>query len=182
MRITAGTYGGRRIVVPDGIRPTQDKVRQAIFSSIGEHVAGARVLDLYAGSGAMGLEALSRGALNVIFVESTRSVCEVLKQNARELCGEEGHRTFQCDAFAFLKTARTPFDLILADPPYDRGAEKGILEKTLMTLEANPILAPSGVFVFELGADEEPVERPGWEILRDRRYGGTRVLMYRRTT
>jgi 16S rRNA (guanine966-N2)-methyltransferase len=182
MRITAGTFGGRHIKVPDGIRPTQDKVRQAIFSSLGEYVVGAKVLDLFAGSGAMGLEALSRGAADVTWVENDRRVAETLRLNIEALCPDRSDRTDRSDAMAFLKTCRETYNLVLADPPYDRGAGKGLLEMTLKGLEGGSILAPHGVLVFELGAHEKPVERAGWEVLRDREYGGTRVLIYRRTT
>lgn len=181
MRITSGQFGGRSLKVPKDIRPTQDKVRQAIFSSLGDFVVDARVLDLFAGSGAMGLEAVSRGAREVWWVEEHRAVCETLKENVRELGGEV--KNVRCEsAFKFLQGAGEPFGLVIADPPYDRGQGRGVLEKTLIALEGSPMFSASSVLVYESGADEDAVERPGWEILRDRRYGGTRVLLYRRAS
>ena len=185
---------------PGETRPTQDKVRQAIFSALGDFIVGARVLELFAGSGALGLEAWSRGAAAVVWVESDRRVLETLKENLRQLCPGAGD-TAKCvgaDVFKFLEfsgrglltpraAAGTPaapaagqFDLVLADPPYDRGGEQQWLEKTLPALEAGPILRPGGFLVFELGIHEPPVVRSGWTLVWDRTYGGTRVLMYRR--
>ena len=180
--------GGRLLKGPPGeTRPTQDKVRQAIFSALGEYVVGVRVLDLFAGSGALGLEAWSRGAAEVVWVEADRRTLAVLKENVRSLCADAGTRAkaVGAEAFKFLEAwprhqAEMIFDLVLADPPYDRLGEQHWLEKTLLALEAGPILRPGGFLVFELGAREMPVVRPGWLLIWDRTYGGTRVLMYRR--
>ena len=194
MRITGGTLRGREIRVPGGaVRPTQDKVRAAIFSALGGFAAGARTLDLFAGSGALGLEAWSRGAADVCWVERDRRVLAVLQDNVRRLCPDGGTRA-QCraqDAFRFLAQQAAPpaggapaaagrWDLVLADPPYDRTGTARWLEKTLPALEAGSMLRSGGLLVFEAGADEPPVARPGWSLLWDRTYGGTRVAMYRR--
>lgn len=181
MRVTGGIIGRREIRSPKGdVRPTQDKVRAALFNSLGEAVAGARVLDLFAGSGALGLEAWSRGASHVCWVESDRRVFQTLEENVKLLCSGEGGGTElrQADALAFLKGgwAAEPFHLILADPPY---GEVGAAE-LLLALEERGSLAPGGVLVFEQRASEPALERAGWEILRDRTYGGTRLVMYRR--
>ncbi|MFH0953038.1 MAG: 16S rRNA (guanine(966)-N(2))-methyltransferase RsmD [Verrucomicrobiota bacterium] len=180
MRITGGTLGRRDITVPKGIRPTQDKVRAAIFSSLAAEVPGARVLDLFAGSGALGLEAWSRGASFVCWVESDRRVLNTLKENVGGLCTEAGGRTEirQADALGFLRKGWTgePFDLILADPPY----EQTCLPELLLALEQGGILASGGLLVFEQGASEEPARRPGWVLLKDKTYGDTRVLVYKR--
>ncbi len=201
LRITSGSLGGRQLKSPPGeTRPTQDKVRQAIFSGLGDFVIGARVLDLFAGSGALGMEAWSRGAESVTWVESDRRTLEVLKENLRQLCPDAGGKA-KCvgaDVFKFLEfsgrgllgpraVAGAPdakpagqFDLVLADPPYDRGGTERWLEKTLPALEAGPILRPGGFLVFELGAYGQPAIRDGWTLIWDRTYGGTRVLFYRR--
>ena len=183
---------------PGETRPTQDKVRQAIFSGRGDFIVGARVLELFAGSGALGLEAWSRGAAEVVWVESDRRALAVLKANVQELCPDAGAqvRCVGADVFKFLEFSgrgllaprATPavdqpagqFDLVLADPPYDRAGEQGWLEKTLPALEAGPILRPGGFLVFELAIHGRPVVRPGWALIWERTYGGTRVLMYRR--
>jgi 16S rRNA (guanine966-N2)-methyltransferase len=182
MRVTGGIIGRREIRAPKGdVRPTQDKVRAALFNSLGEAVVGARVLDLFAGSGALGLEAWSRGAAHVCWVELDRRAFQTLEENVKSLCSGEGGETElrQSDAFSFLKRgAAEPFHLVLADPPY--GAV-GAAE-LLLALEEHGSLAPGGVFVFEQRASEPALERSGWEILRDRTYGGTRLVMYRRET
>ncbi|TAN38043.1 MAG: 16S rRNA (guanine(966)-N(2))-methyltransferase RsmD [Verrucomicrobia bacterium] len=188
MRITSGLLRGRTLKSPPGdTRPTQDKVRQAIFSALGDFTDGARVLDLFAGSGALGLEAWSRGAAAVVWVEEDRRALTVLKENLCQLCPGAGAKT-RCigtDVFKFLEAwpkhePAVVFDLVLADPPYDRFGEYRRLEKTLPALEAGPILRPGGFLVFEFGAREEPVVRAGWTLIWDRTYGGTRVVMYRR--
>lgn len=188
MRITSGLLGGRLLKSPPGeTRPTQDKVRQAIFSALGEFTVGSRVLDLFAGSGALGLEAWSRGAADVVWVEADRRTLAVLKENLRQLCPDAGAKAKCVGADAFKFLAAWPkhqpgavFDLVLADPPYDRAGEQRWLEKTLPALEVGPILRAGGFLVFELGAYEQPVEHVGWTLIWDRTYGGTRVLIYRR--
>lgn len=187
MRITGGMLKGRILKVPAGpLRPTQDKVRAALFSMLGEVVAGARVLDLFAGTGALGLEAWSRGAAFVCWVDSDPGVQRVLRANVEVLCAPGGGRA-ECrrdDAFRFLERppAGGAFDLVLADPPYDRDGTKRWLEKTLLALQAGPILAPEGLLAFEQGAGERVPAPEGWDLLRDRKYGESRLLLYRRQT
>lgn len=180
MRITSGELGGRTIKVPPGIRPTQDKVRQALFSSLGERIGGARVLDLFAGSGALGLEAWSRGAESVCLVESDARVFPILKENVRALCGAESAvTTIRSDAIRFLETGRGgPFNLVIADPPYDRSGTARWLEKTLIGLEGRSMFPAPVLLVFELSSGEDVVERPGWSLIKDKRYGETRLLTY----
>lgn len=125
MRIIAGLYGGRRLVAPKGLiaRPTQDRVREAWFSILGAEVEGAKVLDLFAGSGALGLEALSRGALRADFVEKARSSLEALEKNVAGLDVAGRVTIVKGDALKVVE-AITPgvYDLVFADPPYDLGA------------------------------------------------------------
>lgn len=184
MRVTGGILRGRTLRAPGGrVRPTQDKVRAALFSSLGEAVVGARVLDLFAGSGALGIEAWSRGASFVCWVEADRAVLRVLRGNVVALCRGEGGRTacVAADALRFLRRdPDAPFDIVLADPPYDRAGQRRWLENALLALERGSILAPDGVLVFELGSRENAVRRPGWRVLREKVYGDTRLLMYRR--
>jgi len=187
MRVTGGIIGGREIRVPKKeVRPTQDKVRAALFSSLGAKVAGARVLDVFAGSGALGLEAWSRGASLVCWVEGSKPVFRILRENIAALCAAPGGETRAVlqDAVRFLQSGwqGAPFDLILADPPYDREGKHRWLENALLALEANPILAPDGVFAFELSASEPAVQRPGWVLLKDRKYGETQLLLYARAS
>ncbi|MFH0908459.1 MAG: 16S rRNA (guanine(966)-N(2))-methyltransferase RsmD [bacterium] len=184
MRITSGIFGGRTIKVPPGIRPTQDKVRQALFSSLGERIGGARVLDLFAGSGALGIEAWSRGAESVCFVESDGRVFPILKENIRALCGDDPSISLvRFDAIRFLESGRAgPFDLVLADPPYDRSGTARWLEKTLIGLEGHSMFPASVLLVFELSRGEDVVERPGWALIKDKRYGETRLLTYEKVS
>lgn len=125
MRIIAGTYGGRRLVAPKGLiaRPTQDRVREAWFSILGAEVRGARVLDLFAGSGALGLEALSRGAVSADFVEKARHSLEALEKNIATLGVGDAAKVVKGDALKFAE-GLTPgaYDIVFADPPYDLGA------------------------------------------------------------
>lgn len=184
MRVSGGSISRREIRVPGGIRPTQDKVRAALFNSLGEAVVGTRVLDLFAGSGALGIEAWSRGASLVCWVESDRRALATLKENVQTLCRDGGETVIrQSDVDLFLRKGWTgePFHLILADPPYDREGRTRWLEAILLALEEGGILSPGGVLVFEQGASEKVPVRPGWNVLRDRTYGGTRLLMLRRS-
>ncbi|MBA3260288.1 MAG: 16S rRNA (guanine(966)-N(2))-methyltransferase RsmD [Gemmatimonadales bacterium] len=125
MRIVGGSFGGRRLVVPknDRVRPTADRVREAWMSILGDALAGAKVLDLYAGSGALGLEALSRGAESVEFVELSSSSLEALRTNVAALGVGERVRVHRGDALRFAgKLEPGAFDLALADPPYAHDA------------------------------------------------------------
>jgi 16S rRNA (guanine966-N2)-methyltransferase len=125
VRIIAGTFGGRRLTAPKGdvARPTQDRVREAWFSILGADVVDARVLDLFAGSGALGLEALSRGARSAVFVEKARASLVALEANITALDLADATRVVKGDALKFA-AALTPgtYDLVVADPPYDLGA------------------------------------------------------------
>src|SRR5919108_5919547 len=121
MRVIAGTYGGRTLKTPPGAgtRPTSDRVREALFSILGDRTHGARVLDLFAGSGALGLEALSRGAEHVTFVDDNRAAIGAIKANLAALNADAQVR--QTDALRFLNAARiggAQYDLIFLDPPY----------------------------------------------------------------
>lgn len=174
-RIVAGVAGGRRLQVPPrGTRPTSDRVREALFSAIEASfdLDGMAVLDLYAGSGALGFEALSRGAASATFVEADRRAADVLRSNAREL-GLPGVTVLARQAEAVVSSApETPFDVVFADPPYDLGdAELG---KVLRGLVSNRWTAPGAVVIVERAARSgEPAWPAGLESLRDKRYGDT---------
>ncbi|HEX7918494.1 MAG TPA: 16S rRNA (guanine(966)-N(2))-methyltransferase RsmD [Gemmatimonadales bacterium] len=125
MRIISGQFGGRRLVAPKGLiaRPTQDRVREAWFSILGQEVQDARVLDLFAGSGALGLEALSRGARSADFVEKARHSLEALEKNIATLDVSEVAKVVKGDALKFAEgLAQGAYDVVFADPPYDLGA------------------------------------------------------------
>ncbi len=177
IRITAGEWGGRLLKVPRGdLRPAQDRVRLAVFSSLAERVRGARTLDLFAGTGAYGLEALSRGAASAVWVENDRRVLEVLRENVTTLGGpgQAGAVVF-ADALRFLERGAVdaPFDLIFADPPYDR--DGSWLKKILSALTGRTILKSDGLLVMEQSVNVPEVSREGWQQLKRRVYGGTQI-------
>lgn len=174
-RIVAGVAGGASLRVPaKGTRPTSERVREALFNALdaaGE-VTGARVLDLYAGSGALGLEALSRGAETVLFVESDRAAVRVLNQNVRTV-GLPGALVRTGTVRGVLASAAPhPFDLVLADPPYRLAGTE--LDAMLAALLAGDWLAEHGVLVAERAATDEAPEWPvPLRATRSRRYGDT---------
>lgn len=176
MRIVAGSARGRRLLAPRGTatRPTSDKVRGAVFDVLGQFFEGGRVLDLYAGSGALALEALSRGFARATCVEADRHAAETLARNV-EACGFAGRveirRERVEDALARLPPAA--FELAFIDPPYAEGPGAA--------LAALPrVLAPRGVVVAEHDRRRPPPDLPGSLVLVDRRaWGGTGVSIYR---
>jgi 16S rRNA (guanine966-N2)-methyltransferase len=173
MRIIAGSCRGARIFAPKGLdtRPTSDRVREAAFNLIGP-VDGAAVLDLYAGSGAMGLEALSRGAASAVFVESDRDACGTIKRNLEKL--RLGGAEVVCrEVLRFLVAERRRFDLILVDPPYE------LVESVAMRLAVYlpSILAENGLVVVESSSRVEP-QLPPLEARTGRRYGAARITLF----
>ena len=183
MRITGGEFGGRNLKVPktDAIRPTQDRVREALFNIIPFEVAGCEFLDLFAGSGAVGLEALSRGAARVTFVERERRHIAVLKENL-DSCRVQSTvvDVVAAEAYRWLSSySGTGFTIGFADPPYALGEEKGYAS-VLATLAARGVIREGGLFIAEMTAVQKPEETPGWELVRDRTYGKTRLCMWRR--
>ena len=172
MRVIAGTYRGRTLKAPkgDSTRPTSDRVREALFSILGDRVQDARVLDLFAGSGALGLEALSRGAQSVTFVDDDRAAIAAVKGNLAALGADAEVR--QTDALRFLSTAPLQYDLVFLDPPY-RLAER--LAPPLS--EALPaVLAPGAVAVAE--SDRRAPLALDLPLKDERRYGDTLIRIY----
>jgi len=177
MRIIAGSHKGARIFAPKGreTRPTGDRVREAAFNLIGPgYVEEANVLDLFAGSGAMGLEALSRGAAHATFVESERDACRTINRNLDKL-GLDGATVLCQDALTALRAdARggTRYDLVLVDPPYQRFSS---LQNALIQ-HLPEILAPNGLLLVETAAAEEP-DLP-LAKRTSRRYGAARLTLF----
>jgi 16S rRNA (guanine966-N2)-methyltransferase len=152
-----------------------DRVKGAIFSSLGERIIGAHVLDLFAGAGGLGIEALSRGAASAIFVESSRSSARAIERNLTT-AKLEGRVRVQ-DVFDFLKHTTQQFDIIFSDPPYERVSSGESLTNLLLNNEAIPrVLAGNGVFVLEKQPGELLPPHPDWAIKRARKYGATEVL------
>lgn len=176
-RIVAGSAGGRRLEVPPkGTRPTSERVREALFNSLETmlDIDGLRVLDLYGGSGALGLEALSRGAGHATFVESDRRAASILKRNATAL-GFRDVRVEQAKAETLTAAATAePFDVVLADPPYDLSSE--LLQRVLDGLVAHGWVGPGSVVIVERAVRSgEPDWPDPLEALRSKRYGDTSV-------
>jgi 16S rRNA (guanine966-N2)-methyltransferase len=175
MRIIAGSRKGHRIDAPKGTatRPTSDRVRENVFNLVAPWVENALVLDLFAGSGAMGIEALSRGAERAIFVESHADACRAIDANLEKL-RLTGAQVIHNDVGRFLATDTRTYDLIFCDPPYD---EYAALEPTLARYLPR-LLAEDGVLVLETGAKTEP-QLP-LELRTSRRYGSARITLLHR--
>lgn len=170
MRVIAGEFGGRKLVAPEGntTRPTTDKVRQAVFNSLASMgvLEGAVVADLYAGSGALGIEALSRGAEKCTFVERDRNALNALRENVKALRLDDRATIYGSDVIAWVPAMRG-VDIVFIDPPYDFDQWHELLGK----VDAGLVVAES----------DEPVEpHPGYTQLRSRRYGRTWVTLLER--
>jgi 16S rRNA (guanine966-N2)-methyltransferase len=182
MRLTGGEHSGRLLKVPlDGTRPTQDKVRAAIFSSLAAMVPETRVLDLFAGTGALGLEAWSRGAAWIDWVESGKNALRALRDNLQALdVPSEAGRILAADVFKLLgfPCVGQAFDLALADPPYAEAKAGGWMAKLADLLAKNGWVKFGGVFVFETEGHDPLPALAGWRLARDKTYGSTRVLLW----
>jgi len=175
MRVIAGRYGGRRLQAPpgDATRPTSDRVREALFSVLGAQVDGARVLDLFAGSGALGIEALSRGAAEVAFVDSAPAAIRAVRANLEALGAAAEVR--RADARRFLgaaSAASRQYDLVFLDPPYRLAGRLG----GELTRALPAVLAPGAAVVAE--SDRRHELELGLPILDERRYGDTLIRIH----
>ena len=180
MRITGGIHRGRVLKVPEGmdVRPTQDRVREALFNILMHDIAGARFLDLFAGSGAVGLEAISRGAASATFVELNARHIAFIRSNAAML--KIAPEAVQADAYSYVSEFRgAPFDIAYADPPYALGEERGFAEM-LGALAERGVVRPGGLFIAETASRKAVADMPGWDLCRDRAYGKTRLLIWKR--
>lgn len=178
MRVIAGTAGGIRLDVPKkNVRPTMDRVKAAIFSSLGDAVIGARVLDLFAGTGALGIEALSRGATSARFVDRDQEAVSVVERNLART-GLTG-RVVRRDVFDFLERpiSSDRFNIIFADPPYEKtGDGQAFTDLLLNNSGLAELLESSGTFVLEKRPSEKMQEIRRWRILRAKIYGATEVI------
>ncbi len=179
MRIIAGAFKGRKLKAPDwdGLRPTSDRLRETLFNVLATRVRGARVFDGYAGTGAVGIEALSRGATSVVAVDADARAVRLMRENAAA-CGAADYTTERGDAAAALRARRgeAAFDLILLDPPYAMTDTAGVLDA------AAGCLAPEGVIVLERATRQEPQVPPSLQRVRDVRSGDSSLTMLVRTT
>jgi 16S rRNA (guanine966-N2)-methyltransferase len=181
LRIISGNKKGQRLVSLKRrkIRPTSDKVRGAIFNILGG-VEGEKVLDLFAGSGALGIEALSRGAGEVVFVDDSLASVNLIRENLRKLGFEDKGKVIKKDVLVFLRGKNEPasggFDLILADPPYGKGICQVILER----LSEKKILNPGGVVIVEHHKKEKIEEGNKLILLKQKKYGDTLVSFFKK--
>lgn len=184
MKIIGGQFKGRNFFMPAGIRPTQNVVRKAVFDIVGQDLAGFDFLELFTGSGAMGLEAFSRGAQRVTFVEKDQACVDILMKNLG-LLGLEGYedrgsriRLIQNDSFLALKRLGQngeKFDIVFADPPYGRDLAKKILK----TLVACDILHPNALVIIQHEKREILPDQEGrFFLIRERQYGSSKLTIY----
>ncbi|MGC9324959.1 MAG: 16S rRNA (guanine(966)-N(2))-methyltransferase RsmD [Desulfomonilia bacterium] len=171
IRICGGLYRSIRLECPArGVRPTTDRVKEAIFSILGDDVPGSNVLDLFAGCGSLGIESLSRGAQHASFVEKSRVCTEVIAQNLKTIEAGERATIIRGDARSFMKTCTSGFDLIFMDPPYNKA-----LASTLAP-HVYKLLNSGGVLVIE-HSPAEPLELAAW---KHKTYGDTAVSFFRK--
>lgn len=177
MRVVAGLAGGIPLQIPKyDLRPTMDKVKGAIFSSLGEVVAGARVLDLFAGSGALGIEALSRGAAQATMVESHIKALDAIAANLRKT--QLTATVFREDVFRFLQRNTAAYDLVFADPPYAKTAEAtDFCAQLWHSPDLARALAPDGFFVLERAPGKPMPESSLFRLIRQKRHGASEFLL-----
>lgn len=173
MRIIAGKYRGRTLapIRGDFIRPTPDRVKESLFQILSDRLVGARVLDLFAGSGALGLECLSRGAREAVFNDASRDSLAVLQKNLR-LAGESVS-VYNLDFRAMLQRAEGKFDLIFCDPPY----KEEYLSEILSLVKERGLLNEGGLVVYESERGESGAD--GWLLADERKYGRTNITMWK---
>ena len=179
MRVITGKARGIQLKTPEGLqtRPTSDRVKEAMFSIIQFEIPGARVLDLFGGTGQLGIEALSRGAKSAVFVDGSEKACGLIRENLKRTKLEGEGRVVRSDYLDYLKRCRECFDIILLDPPY----AEVFLENALKCISEIDILQTGGIIVTErpLGKDL-PWKFEGFERSRDYKYGNTILAIYRK--
>ena len=181
MRIIAGEMRSRRLKAPEGMdtRPTADRVKESMFSILLHHLSGARVLDLYAGSGALSLEAISRGAENAVLADSSPKACKIIAENIESLgCQTRARLLRQGDsaALTILKKEGAQFDLIFLDPPYRMDAS-AVCDR----LERERLLAEGGIIVVEHAKETPPAPSDTLTLVDKREYGATGLSFFKRT-
>ena len=179
MRVISGKARGIRLKTPEGMhtRPTADRVKEALFSIIHFDLPGARVLDLFGGTGQLGIEAISRGAREAVFVDQNEKACKLIRDNLRLAHMEQEGRVVRSDYLAYLKSTKQKFDIILLDPPY----AEVFLENALNLITEIDILQSNGIIVAECPLGKElPGEFPGFCRSKDYKYGKTVLTLYRK--
>jgi len=179
MRVITGSAKGVSLKTPDGLttRPTADRVKEALFSVIQFDVPTACVLDLFGGTGQLGIEALSRGAKHAVFVDAQESACRLIRENLKRTRLEASAQVIRCDYLVYLKTCRQQFDIIFLDPPY----AEVFLENALKMITEIDILRSSGIIVTERPLGKPLLlDFPGYSRSNDYKYGKTLITIYRK--
>ena len=183
MRVIAGRAKGRSLKCREGVetRPTADRFKEVLFDCIQFQVAGSRFLDLFAGSGAIAIEALSRGAKEAVLVEESAEACGIIRENL-ETCGFKSEAMLLCEkvspALEKLAVRAEPFDFIFLDPPYHRGLSEETLA-AILRLSAG-LLHEKSVGIAETAADELLIPPPGWSLFKEKRKKVTALLFFRK--
>ena len=179
MRVITGKARGVVLKTPDGMatRPTTDRVKEALFNIIQFEIPTARVLDLFGGTGQLGIEALSREAKSAVFVDEREDACRLIRENLKRTKLAEFARVIRSDYMAYLRSCKDKFDIVLLDPPY----AEVFLENSLKMITEIDILQSGGIIVAERPVGKElPWEFPGFERSRDYKYGKTLITIYRK--
>ena len=179
MRVITGSARGITLKTPEGMvtRPTTDRVKEAMFSIIHFEIPGADVLDLFGGTGQLGIEALSRGAKSAVFVDAGEPACRLIRENLKRTRLESQGRVVRSDYLAYLERTKEQFDIILLDPPY----AEVFLESAIKKITEIDILRQGGIIVAERPLGKElPWDFPGYERSKDYKYGNTLLTIYRK--
>ena len=179
MRVITGKARGVQLKTPEGMltRPTADRVKEALFSIINFDLPGAAVLDLFGGTGQLGIEALSRGANSAVFVDQREDACKIIRENLRRTKLESQGRVVRSDYLDYLRRSREKFDFILLDPPY----AEVFLENALKCITEIDILKSGGIIVAERPVEKDlPFEFEGFTRSKDYKYGKTLLTIYRK--
>ena len=179
MRVITGKARGVALKTPEGMRtrPTADRVKEALFSIIQFDIPAARVLDLFGGTGQLGIEALSRGAKTAVFVDESEDACKLIRENLKRTRLESDARVVRSDYLAFLKSTKETFDIVFLDPPY----AEVFLENSLKMITEIDILQSGGIIVAERPLGKElPWDFPGFTRSKDYKYSKTVLTIYRK--
>lgn len=180
MRVISGSARGRKLIAPTGFdtRPTTDRVKESIFNLLMPYLPADRVLDLFSGSGALGIEALSRGSAHCTFIENCQAAGKVILQNIDLARVKDRSETLFCEALSFLNRTSTRFDIIFLDPPYNTGLLTAAIEK----IYKNNILSDNGIIVAESEYKGEEPTSEFFDIIKNAKYGKTTVFLLHKKT
>lgn len=177
MRVIGGNKRGLKLVgfEGDSVRPTTDRVKENIFNIIGPYISGANTLDLFGGTGALTVEALSRGAEKATVCDLAESSLSIIRTNLQKAGYTDCARVVKTDALEYIRTAQESFDVLFIDPPYNTD----LLEKTLAAIAHNPCICPDGIIVCERDYEKALPKLSGLDVVKDKKYGRVQILVLR---